>query len=550
MGSIESDRERLSQSKMIKWLKRDIAMTEMVKVYSSDGMYCALIPTSKAQNCLFNISWDLMHGWGMPGAIEYYEGKKKRIDYLRYGDDHGIEPLVVDREFHGMRDDYVEICEEFRLFHKLYHDRKQDRYFKYDDSGNEHLIAIVERHNVQIRLKEIRQFLAIKEMYLSLQFDYREHSVHTLEELGLEKGNEENRGNLLCWGLFYGDLGCPGTDRAFSRLLGKRLIPPLPKEKSGLWGFTKEDPKKYVEFIIGLDEAGNEIIHTSNPGKLANYFGANPKAPHYLTPVQFRKQVLDKYYQQPKKYSIKSGILYCGSLWCVYIDNHFEDRVAAWLGDLGRDLPYEEQLHWRSFNIPPTGGVSETYFRRQILAQRANSDRPEHLFRDIYDKVQSASEEYLGWQILLPLAQDDFHYLKAIRVPSTDEQKDFDDLVLALTKILVDSLNEKELNKIIPASERNEIKSGISRLERILQMYGFSEYESHIQFLRNLQNLRSAGTAHRKGNNYQKIAKEFNVDSQSLSVVFEGILILSIRFLDFLESVVHSKKLIVNRDAK
>ncbi|MGD0077929.1 MAG: hypothetical protein ABSB91_04785 [Sedimentisphaerales bacterium] len=308
-------------------------MTEMVTVYSSDGIYCALIPISKAEKCLADISWDFMHGWGMPGAVEYYEGKNKRVDYLRYGDDRGIEPLVIDREFHGMRDDYVEICEEFRLFHKLYHDRKQDRYFKYDDSGNEHLIAIVEPNRVQIRLKEIRQFLAIKEMCLSLQFDYREHSGYTLEELGIEKGSKENHGDLFCWGLFYGDLGCFDSDRAFSRLLGKRLIPPLPKEKSGLWGFAEEEPKKYVNFIIGVDENGNEIVHTSDPGQLANNFGANPDAPHYLTPVQFRKQVLDKYYQQPKKYSIESGVLRCGSLWLVQIDNHFEDRVAAWLGD-------------------------------------------------------------------------------------------------------------------------------------------------------------------------------------------------------------------------
>jgi hypothetical protein len=480
----------------------------------------------------------------MPGAIEYHDGKNKRVEYLRYGNDDGIEPLIIDREFYGMRDSYVEICEEFRLFHQLYHDHRHDRYFKFDDSGNEHLVAIVEPNRVQIRLKEIRQFLAIKEMYLSIQFDYRAHSEHTLEELGLKEGGGENRGDLFCWGLFYGDLSCSGTDRAFSRLLGKRLIPPLPKEKSGLWGFAEKEPKKYVDFIIGIDENGNEIVYTSDPDELANYFGANPDAPHYLTPVQFRKQVLDKYYQQSNKYSIESGILRCGSLWCVYIDNHFDDRVAAWLGDLGRDLPYEEQLHWRSFNIPPTGGVSETYFRRQILAQFADSDRPEHEFRTLYDRLQMSCKEYLGWQILLPLTEGDFYYLKEIRVPSTDEQKDFDDLVLALTKILVDSLNEKEFNKLIPASERSEIKGGISRLERALQVCGFSGYESHIRFLRDLQELRSAGTAHRKGNNYQKIAKEFNVDDQSLSAVLKVILILSIKFLDFLEAVVHSKKLI------
>lgn len=56
-----------------------------------------------------------------------------------------------------------EICEEFRLFHRLYHDRKSDQYLKIDDDGNEDLVAVVEPDHVQIRLKELRQFLAIVE---------------------------------------------------------------------------------------------------------------------------------------------------------------------------------------------------------------------------------------------------------------------------------------------------------------------------------------------------------------------------------------------------
>ena len=39
--------------------------------------------------------------------------------------------------------------------------------------------------------------------------------------------------------------------------------------------------------IYLLDENGKEIRHTCNPSCLSNYFGANPSAPHYLTPVYF-----------------------------------------------------------------------------------------------------------------------------------------------------------------------------------------------------------------------------------------------------------------------
>ncbi|HID30172.1 MAG TPA: hypothetical protein EYP19_09225, partial [Desulfobacterales bacterium] len=391
MSSIDVDRDRLSQTEMLEWLRRDLQLTEMVTVYLSDsegphnhGIYCALISSDQIERALSSPSWDFSHGQGMPGAVVYHEGGEKRVEYLRYGVDDGIEPLVIDREFYGMRDDYKEICEEFRLFHRLYHDRKLDQYIKIDDDGNEHLVAVVELNRVQIRLKEIRQFLAIKEMYLSIQFDCLEHSEHSLEELGLKEGGGDQRDGLICWRLHYGNLGGIGSHRAFSRLLGVQLVAPLPKSKSGFWGFAEKPKKKHVEFIIGLDENGDEITCTSNPDALANYFGANPDAPNYLTPVHFRKQVLDKYYQQPSKYSVEDSILRCGYLWSIYLDNHHDDKVCAWLGDLGQDLPYEEQLHWRAHNISLKGGVSETYFKRQILAQFTDSDRTEHLFTQRY----------------------------------------------------------------------------------------------------------------------------------------------------------------------
>ena len=326
--NIDLDRDRLSHTKMLEWLRRDLRLTEMVTIYLSDredshnnGIYCALIPSDQIERALSTPSWDFSHGQGLPDAIVYTEGAEERIEYLRYGVDDGIEPLVIDREFYGMRDDYTEICEEFRLFHRLYHDKKLDHYIKIDNDGNEHLVAVVEPDRIQIRLKEIRQFLAIKEMYLSIQFDCREHSVYSLEELGLTESGGDHRDDLICWSHRYGDFDDFGgiiKHRAFSRLLGVRLVAPLPKSKSGFWGFAEEPKKKYVEFIIGLDENGDEITYTSDPDALADFFGANPDAPNYLTPVHFRKQILDKYYQQPSKYSVEDSILRCGYLWSMY----------------------------------------------------------------------------------------------------------------------------------------------------------------------------------------------------------------------------------------
>lgn len=388
-------------------------------------------------------------------------------------------------------------------------------------------------------------------MHLVIQFDCREHSTYTLEEFGLAAGGDDHHELTRCWGLNYGSFGgmC-GELQSFSRLLGKRAIPPLPKEKSGFWGFAEEEVKQHVEFIIGVNDHGANVSHTSDPDALANYFGANPGAPHYLTPVHFRKTVLDKYYQQPGKYTVGDSVLWCGRLWCMYIDNHHDDKVCAWLGDLGRDLTYEEQLHWRSHNIAPVGSVSKTFFRRQMMAEFADSDRPEHLFHEKYGALIAISRERLGWPLLLPLSPEDAHFAQSIRVPSTDEQKDFDDLVLGLTKMLIDSLNEQQLNALIPPGAASGVRGGIAKLEAALSARAVDGFAEHIRFLRKLQSLRSTGSAHRKGSNYQKIAAEFGVESDTLRSVFGGILRRAIELLNHLKSVVTSGKLLPGETAQ
>jgi hypothetical protein len=224
----------------------------------------------------------------------------------------------------------------------------------------------------------------------------------------------------------------------------------------------------------------------------------------------------------------------------MYVDNHHDDKVCAWLGDLGRDLPYQDQLHWRSFNIPPDGNVSETYFKRQILNRFTDSDRPEHIFREKYQGLNSTCSECLGWQMLLPLSADDDHHFQCLRIPATNEQRDFDEVILGLTKILIDSLNEKQLNKLIPKEQRNDLKGSITRLEAALRVCGLEDFNGHISFLRKLQNLRSSSAAHRKGSNYLKIAKDFEIESQNLRQVFSGILLQALNVMDYFLFVVRS----------
>ena len=562
--SIDLDRERLTQEKSLEWLLRDMKPAEMITVHRwvkggshEYAIYGALIPSHKIEQALSDpADWDLHFYQGTPSAVGVGQ-----FQYLRYGNDNQIEPLVINRKFnesqinYGKRTEYSEISEEFRLFHNLYYDKAKDEYIKIDDEGNEHRVIVVEPNHIQIRLKELRQFLAIKEMYLSIQFRYYEFSKYSLGALGasedeIKKQREITTDGEICWAHSY-YTKIHESEQAFSVLEGKRLIEPLPKSKSDFPGFAEEPKKKHVKFIVGIDKNGEEIRHTCNPTKL-NRYGNNPGAIYDITPIHFYKQVLDKYYHEPSKYSVKDSRVSC-PWWGMRIDNHHNDKVIVWLRELCF-LPYREQLHWQSYNIPPEGDVSRTFWGRNFKGEWVSSDQPEHLFKQRYEHLRKESESYLGWQLLRPLEPRDEHHLKRLRVPSTDEQSDFDNLVLSLTKILIDSLNQKELKKLISLKQeenlspdqKEHLKGSIGCLEIALSSCGVEDAADHITFLRKLQKLRSTGSAHRKGDNYQKIAKDFGLESQSLRAVFAGILSKALDVLDYFIFLIRSRQ--INRE--
>ena len=309
-----------------------------------------------------------------------------------------------------------------------------------------------------------------------------------------------------------------------------------PEDKTSSDSMVEEDDDnvydgRYIDFKIGISPTGVPIMHTCDPKRLANFFGANPGAPQFLTPVFFRTAVLDKYINEPSRYDVESGCLRCkrngSALWCIPIDNHGADCVSVWLGDLG-SLPYAQQLHFASQNVSK-GEVSDTFFRSQIDAEFCDSTHPVAVFKSSYYKLRTVGWEELGWHLLLPLAEQDQHYMSSLKLLTHNEQKEFDEQILALTKILIDSLNEKELHRILTCEER-----GISLLYKALKHRNISDAEQHVKFLRNLQELRSTSVAHRKGDKYIKAVSRMGLDRLSLAEVLKSLFVDGINFLRFL----------------
>ena len=475
------------------------------------GMYCALVSPDKAERALSDNSWDLMVGAGGPGFSTSYESGAKTTRYYTNADE-GYLRLVLNREFHGRKEDYIEILEEFRLFHNLFHDQKTSKFLAFDDAGDEVEVVKVTQHEVQIRRSYLRSFMAARQMHLLLYFELTRHFRDGIN-FSADESNEK-----LTYTIYSGESYSKGY-KSFSRILGKKIIRCEAVEKCGAWPFERE--KTYQDFVIGGDDDAPKTF-TSNPDLLANYFGANPDAPHYLTPVFFRKEVMQKYYGS-SEYEIGDGRLSRHGAWSLRFDNNSPNHVSAFLGDLGKDLPAKEQLYWRSFNIFPDGRrISQTNFQRSFMGNFFDPENPEHEFKHKFTKLQIQWREAYGWDLFLPLSEKDTHFFSSIRSMLTNEQAEFDAQILALTKVTTDSINIKELRKLIEVSDP-EVKS-IALVEILLNKINASNVSRHVALLRGVQSVRSTGVAHRKGTEYDKAIAKLDINENNYQAEFDHLL--------------------------
>ena len=105
------------------------------------------------------------------------------------------------------------------------------------------------------------------------------------------------------------------------------------------------------------------------------------------------------------------------------------------------------------------------------------------------------------------------------------------------------SLEQEE--NLTPDQQEN-LKGSIGCLEIALSCCGLEDAADHITFLRKLQSLRSTGSAHLKGSKYQKIAKDFGIESKGLREVFAGILSKALDVLDYFIFLIRSRQ--INRE--
>lgn len=523
----------LTFTDFIKNIEGDLGKTEWITVFEfldsradiDKGTYfSSLIANTKVNDILEKYDWDLRIDGGRPGFMTHYTDGKPITEYYRFSDE-GIEPLVYWRSFSGRKESCLEISEEFRLYFNLFEkvtDTDKKVFIYTNDDGDEDDVVQISKNKVEIKLKFIKEFLSAKQIHLAIYFEAMRFQDKTLEELGQQKIDDVKKGDNYTFSLCVRNLDL-GDKKSQGWLLGKKLISGLKDFDPTIWE-TKAD-EKFEEFIIGVDENGKEITCSCN----TDY----QSSPYFLIPIFFKREVLKKYYDAPDRHSVEDGYIKREGFWGLRVLNNHREHVVVWLGDL-KFLPHKEQTHWKAFNLTPsTRKISYTDFTRNIKGHFVDPEHPELYFKYKFKLFQEAWHKQFGWYLFKPLSNNDIHHMKSLHVPTTNEQKEFDDQVASITKIMIDSLNEKKLEEGLTISKDNP--RGIDKFEAFFITHGFSAPKM-IEFFRNLQELRSAGIAHRKGINYEKIKSFFDIGNKELWVVFENILIKCIWTLNTLEN--------------
>ena len=490
MDRLGLDSDRFFQRDVLELVKdpfRDAWTTVYSTHREADGLpsiYCYLADTEARERLLDRVDWPV-HAQSFSPGFETSGDSAQFVDCLY----PGCTYLVAETYFHPLEQHQLLINNEFVLLFNLYRDNSGN-YYEIGESGERQLVIEV-GDAVRFKTSYLMRYIAAKQVMFVQLVDSRVSSGGHYPFNAVPLCQDECRSDSHNYKIWFSST--PERDYLFSMLYARSIVDPKPQCTCGVWPYEKKD-ECYPEFFIREKPDGDEVRFTCNPDKLADYFGRNPGAPHYLTPVFFKPSVLDKYRDNPC-FSVSERRLDCGTQWGIEIDNVTPSRVMVYLGDLGTYLPSIERKHFLAYEMSPVGqAISEEVYANDFACMWVDSTGPITRLICARERLNEVWCNALGKRLFREVHADDAGMEKLIRIPSTNGRAEFDTVLINLDKLLVDYIDESAL-------ERPDEKGSINKLGKRLADEGVSV---DLAPLRDLQSLRSTSTAHAKGSKYDK----------------------------------------------
>lgn len=341
------------------------------------------------------------------------------------------------------------------------------RLVRFDDASTGGLL--------EVRRDRLMTFLAEFEYDLAI---YYEHNIEAnqLEDEWRDEELEDNR----YWRVWATDVH--PEIRAVLRAV-TFLERPERDEPEEPWS---PEARERIPFVVGSDAQGQPIT------------AATPQT-EFLTPVFFRDEVLERYYQDPSTYRVEQDIVRGGRQWALSIARTDRNTIQAWLGDLN-GLPVSVQRHWAEFAVPDQG-VPDWRLRRDFLAEFA--DAPERGvvadLRRAIARANSAADERFGEPLFAPVEAVHVEAVRTMRVPANPAMPAFLEQVRTLALLVVDHLSSRFLDAAAAQAENTGTLNRLARLVATLSGEDLEQAKNRIGGLYAVQSVRSNVASHRTG---------------------------------------------------
>jgi hypothetical protein len=419
------------------------------------------------------------------------------------------ERLIFARQFEARSGEkhYYEILQKFTHTFDIHFMHERETYCRLDERGDlEDMIRIVERPGkgerfattlVAFKRELLDQYLVVTDSALVRMFDftrYRPGRFHAWRE--------EHDSQLHINGDLHYRLHVERGHASYAR--GFQIVRPLASKEGILRSFgTAKEESQYASFVA-LDWKNKVVREIScAPGQTASYFTPSD-LPFETSPAFFRPEVLLKYKTDSNKYRLDGRSISCRGGWHLQTyDINDAGQVHTYVVYL-RNLPYHEQLYWKSYNEAPKAPISNRAFTTDF---QGNWDLDYDPLNSLNAIVGELDYNQVPWWTLRSekLCQQ-LHY------PVTSSADEWANEILYLDQLIVEGFETKWLrNKAQSLGRAPNVKFGSLRLlEECLIAIGFAVEDAKdlIAPLKEAHDLRSKIKGHASGEGAAAIRKQ------------------------------------------
>jgi len=523
LSTAPSDRDAydswLEMKDIIAFLKDNVSHDEFIvyATFQNTFIHALLAPTTALDppdyedlldwQCDPYSSWGVEISFGNPRSISVtpplsHTGSKT-LDKA--------EQLIFASSFEGRTGEkhYYEVLQKFAQVSAIHFLYERQAYCRLDELGDiEEVIRIIELPKkagelyggttITCKRSVIDEYAVLTDCVIVRTFDF------TFCELSRFGGCAESRKvEQTIENDFFYRAHVEKGHAAFRR--GCQLVWPSTTKESIIerFGPGSRKGRQYTTFIAHDWKHGVVKEASCNPEHLGNYF-VESDLPFETSPVFFKPEVLLKYKADSEKYHISDRSISCRGTWHLQTyDINEAGQVHTYLVYL-KNLPYQEQLYWKSFNEPPKGTISKRSIKTDF----------EGCWDTDYDPLNSlkaalrefSKQQVPWWELRSEKLLAQLHY------PATTSGDEWANDLLLLDQLVVEGLQVGWLKeKALELGRTLDPKfASIKVTEECLLGLGFAqdEAEKTVTPLKTAHHLRTKVKGHSSGGEALRIKFE------------------------------------------